>query len=148
MLTSVLGALVVGGVLAWTGSVSGSSTATAGAVSIAFNNYIPTGNAVNPSDLDTQVASTGFTNNGSYAVAPDAGNPGSANVTGTSAVGCDTTNFWTPRANTVGGDSGLVSPANNSGNDAFRIYVNMKSGALNACQGVTISYDVTINVTT
>lgn len=148
MLTSLLGAAVIGGVLAWTGSVSGSSQATAGTVSIAFNNYTPTGNAVSPNAADTLVANTGFTNNGTIAVSPDAGSPGSANVTGTSAGSCDASNFNTPRTNTVGGDSGSVAPAASSGNDAFRMYVNMKSGAVDACQGVTISYDVTINVTT
>jgi hypothetical protein len=148
MLTSLLGAAVIGGVLAWTGSAGGSTTATAGTVSIAFNNYLPTGTAVSPTGLDTWVATTGFTNNGTIAVQPDGGNPGAANVTSTSNALCDTSNFATPRPNTVGGDSGPVNPANNSGNDAFRIYVRMASGAVNACQGVTINYDVTINVTT
>jgi hypothetical protein len=117
-------------------------------VAIAFNNYTPTGTAVSPDNLDTWVATTGFTNNGTIAVQPNGSNPGSANVTSTSNGGCDTSNFNTPRNNSVGGASGPVNPANNSGNDAFRIYVNMKTAALDACQGVTINYDVTINVTT
>jgi hypothetical protein len=148
MVVCLLGALAIGAVLAWTGSTTSSRSATAGTVSIDFHNYTPTANPVIPNATDIEVARTGFTNTGDIAVMPRASNPGSANVTGTSAGGCDTTNFNTPRNNAVGGSSGYVNPGNDSGDDAFRVYLNMKSGAADACQGATISYDVTINVET
>ena len=148
MVVSLLTALVVGAVLAWTGSLTGSSTATAGEVSIAFDSYTPTGNLVVPNDLDILVANTGFTNTGDVSVKPRASAPGSANVKSTSNGACTAAEFNTPRDNTVGVHGGYVLPGNTSGGDAFRIYVNMKSAAADACQGVTINYDVTINVET
>ena len=149
MVVCLLGALTIGAVLAWTGSTSGSNSATAGSVSIAFDSYTPTANLVIPSGTDILVANTGFANNGDIKVKPRAGNPGSASVTGTSKpVACDATNFNTPRSNTVGVNTGYVDPASSSGGDAFRVYVNMKPAAVDACQGVTIDYAVTINVET
>jgi hypothetical protein len=147
MLVCLLGALAIGAVLAWTGSASTSNSATAGSVSIAFHNYATTANLVIPNDTDILVATTGFTNNGDIKVKPRASDPGSASVTSTSKpVACDTTNFSFPRPNTVGANNGYVNPGSDSGNDAFRVYVQMSSGAVDACQGVGINYNVTINV--
>ena len=149
ILVSVLGALVIGAVLAWLGSETSSRTANAGSVTIAFNNYTPSGNLVIPNDTDIEVARTGFKNTGDIKVKPNAGIPGSATVTATSAgSNCFPTNFLTPRNNAVGNHTGYVIPDATSGGDAFRVYVRMKSGAAEGCQGVTISYDVTINVKT
>jgi hypothetical protein len=147
MAVCLLGALTIGAVLAWTGSTTGSGSATAGSVSIDFHNYAASANLVIPNDTDIEVARTGFTNNGDIKVKPDAGNPGSASVTSTSKpVACDTSNFASPRPNTVGTSTAYVNPGSDSGDDAFRVYVQMKSGAVDACQGVTINYAVTINV--
>ncbi len=149
MVVCLLGALTIGAVLAWNGSATSPRSATAGSVSIAFNSYAPTANPVIPNDTDILVATTGFTNNGDIAVKPNAVSPGSASVTGTSAgSNCTAGNFLTPRPNTVGTNGGYVGPAGTSGGDAFHVHVQMKSGAVDACQGVTIDYSVTINVTT
>ena len=147
MLVSLLAALVVGAVLAWTGSTSGSSTASAGSVSIAFDSYTATGNKVVPTGVDIQVAYTGFTNTGDISVAPDASNPGSATVTGTNSASCGSGEF-NAGAVTVGPNNGYVPPGNTSGGDAFRVWLNMNTAANQACQGETIYYNVTINVTT
>lgn len=147
MLVSLLGALVVGAVLAWTGSTSGSSTASAGSVSIAFDSYTSTGNKVVPNDTNIMVAYTGFTNNGAISVKPDASNPGSATVTGTNSASCGSGEFNAGTV-TVGANNGYVAPSATSGGDAFDVWLNMKGAANQACQGETIYYNVTVNVTT
>jgi hypothetical protein len=139
MLSSALGALVIGGALAWTGSTSGSDSATAGSVGVAFYNYVGTGLPVVPNNSWIKVAESGFTNIGGIAVHATGGSVPAINVPGGTAC----------NDNLLGAvnvfDNTTVNPTGSIGH-AYDIFLKMDTGAEDDCQGDTINYNVTINV--
>lgn len=141
MLTSLLGAFIIGGVLAWSNSATGPSSALAGNASASFFNYAPTGNKVVPNDSYIKVAQSGFTNTGDIAVHATGGSVANIDIPGGTACNND----MDGAVNAIDGTS--VAPLSNFGY-AFDVYLRMNSAAENDCQGKTINYDVTINVGT
>lgn len=137
MLTSLLGAAVIGGALAWTGSTPAASvTASSGAVAVVISGYNPTGNLVVPTATDIKVADAGITNNGDITVHVTGGS-----VTVTNLGVCGITG-------SVGNiNGGNVAPATSFA-PLYDVFLNMPTGAPNGCQGQTINYDLTINVAT
>jgi len=139
--TSLVAALAVGGVLAWTGSAVGSSSATAGSISVAFYGYDLTSNKVVPNNGWIEVANGGLTNNGDIAVHVRA-DPNAGSVPAISAAGgCSdnilgAVNLW---------NGATVAPGG-SVDDLYRVYLKMDPNAEEGCQNTVISYDVTINV--
>jgi len=144
LMVSLLGALVIGAVLAWTGSTTDSSSAQAGSVSVAFYGYDQTANKVVPNDQWIEVANGGLTNNGDIPVHvradPNAGSVGS--ISYSPACGGS--------ANTLGAVNQASGSTVNVGasvdDPLYRVYLKADTGLPDACQGATISYDVTINV--
>jgi len=139
ILVSLLGALVIGSVLAWSGSKSGSASATAGSVGVDFNNWVNTGSLVVPNDTWIKVADSGFTNTGNITVHATGGLV--SNIWGAGACNDDI-------AGAVNVSDGSNVAPGNSIADAYDIFLMMGSGAENSCQGATINYDVTIDVGT
>ena len=141
IVVSLLGALVIGAALAWTGSTTGSGSATAGGVGVTFNNWVPTGNPVVPNDNWIQVADTGFTNTGDITV----------HATGGSVSGIDVPGGGACNDNLLGAvnvsDGSNVLPGNSIG-DAYDVFLKMDTLAEDDCQGDTINYSVTIDVST
>jgi len=139
IVVSLLGALVIGAALAWTGSAKAPVSATAGTVGVAFYNWVPTGNLVIPNDTYIKVADSGFTNTGNITVHATGGLVD--NIWG--AGDCD--NDISGSVNVS--DGSAVAPGYSIA-DAYDIFLYMGSGAEDSCQGVTINYDVTIDVGT
>jgi len=143
ILVSLLGALAIGAVLAWTGSTTGSSSAQAGSVSVAFYGYDQLSNKVVPNNQWIEVANGGLTNNGDIAVHVRA-DPNAGSVSTISyANSCGGAPYTDGAVNQESGSS--VNPGN-SADDLYRVYLRAATGLPDACQGQTISYDVTINV--
>jgi hypothetical protein len=139
IVVSLLGALVIGAALAWTGSVNGSSSATAGTVGVAFYNWAPTGNLVIPNDSYIKVADSGFTNTGNITVHATGGLVGT--IWGAGACDDDI-------SGAVNVSDGSAIAPGGSIDDAYDIFLKMSSGAEDSCQGATINYKVTIDVET
>lgn len=135
MLTFLLGALAIGGALAWTGSTIGSSTAQAGQVAITFGAYNQTGAKVVPNNTWTTVANGNITNTGDIAVQVNGGS-----VTNINAGACSDD----MAGQVVPTDGSFVAPSATGGGYAVQLY--MSSGAEDSCQNATIYYDVTISV--
>jgi hypothetical protein len=143
MLTSLLGALVIGGVLAWTGSTAATpESATSGVAAAAVYNYVNTpGALVLPTGLDIKVGDAGITNTGNIAVhvtggtvtnvTYNVGNSGACGVTGSVAV--TNPNPIAPGAS--------FAPL-------YDVFLNMPTTAGDICQNNTIGFDLTINVAT
>jgi len=141
IVVSLLGALVIGAALAWTGSAKGPASATAGTVGVAFYNWVPTGNLVIPNDTYIKVADSGFTNTGNITVHATGGLVG--NIWETAGGACN--DNITGAVNVSDGSN--VLPGNSIA-DAYDVYLKMDSSAEDSCQGATINYDVTIDVGT
>ena len=139
ILVSLLGALVIGAVLAWTGSAKGPASATAGSVGVDFYNWVDTGNKVVPNDTWIQVADSGFRNTGNITVHATGGVV--SNIWGAGACNDDI-------SGAVNVSDGSSVAAGTTIDDAYDIFLMMGSGAEDACQGATINYDVTIDVGT
>jgi len=146
MLTSLIGTLVIGAALAWTGTTSSSpQSATAGSVSASVYNYVPTANVVIPTALPIKVGDAGITNSGAIAV----------NVTGGSVSGIVTgdgaCNAYIGISGITGSvtvtNAGFVGPST-SFSPLYDVFLTMGTGAPNGCQGQTISFNLTVNVAT
>ena len=143
-LTSLLGALVVGGVLAWTGSTTNAGYSTlSGTVCATISSDAYTGNQVFDGAGATDVLQGGFTNctssPGVNLSLYDA-NPG--DVTITSPGGCALSGDVVMLADQLVGPGGASAP------NRWSAQITMGPGAPNSCQTTPIVYDVTINVET
>ena len=135
MLSSALGAVVIGGALAWTGSADGSSSAQAGKIAVSIYNYntsvgskvVPTGNAI-------KVATGGISNTGDIAVHVTGGT-----VTYTGNPICHV-------SGSVGDVNNVTVNTNTSVPGLYNVYLTMGPGADDACQNYTLPYNVSINV--
>lgn len=147
LVTAALAAIVGIGV-AWTSSATGGTTATAGSLSVALDSsgsgYGALPNLVYPSGLWTNVFVGQIKNN-----TPT--NPGIAvTITGGSVgnivanQGC---NYSAITGNLAVTNIGPI-PAGGAIGGQWYAQLNMSGAASDACQGATISYDVTVNVTT
>ena len=139
ILVSLLGAAVVGAVLAWTGSTpSSQQNATAGAVSVEvyWNSGDISGAVVVPDNAWTKVASGGITNTGDIAVHVTGGT-----VTYNPGVGPDC--LVTGQLDDIVGTS--VAKAASVGN-LYGVYLKMATTAPDGCQSSPLVYDVVIDV--
>jgi len=142
-------AVLVGVGLAWTSSAGGSFQASSGSLSVAldFSNggYGYIGNAVYPTNSPINVLKGQIKNNtpANPGIAV-AATTGSVNVTGASNVAC---NYGTITGDIVVTNNAPVPPGGVIG-DEWYARLTMTTAANNDCQGNTISYDVTVNVTT
>ena len=145
LMVSLLGALVIGAVLAWTGTTPASSrTATAGNVVVSvYWSTGDTGNKVVPTNQWIEVAKAGISNTGDIDVHvradPNAGSIGAISYS-PSCGGADNTSGRVVLLN--GGNV----PTNSSAGDLVSVQLAADTGLEDACQGATINYDVTINV--
>jgi hypothetical protein len=144
ILVSLLGALVIGTVLAWTGSTPAKKYYTAtGTVCATISGEHYTGNQVYPTGSPVGVLRGGFANcttsPGINLSLYDA-NPGDVAIN--SPGGCS-----------LSGDVAMLSdewvaPGYTTTADRWEAQITMGTGAGDGCQGQTIDYDVTINVET
>lgn len=141
IVVSLLGALVIGAALAWTGSAKGPASATAGTVGVEFYNWQPTGNPVIPNDSYIKIADSGFHNTGDIAVHATGGLVDNIWVAGASACNDDISGAVNVSDGSAVAPGGYIA-------DAYDIFLYMGAGAEDSCQGATINYDVTINVGT
>lgn len=145
ILISLLGALVIGAVLAWTGSTPAlPRSATAGNVVVAVNwDSGGTGNKVVPTNAWIEVAKAGITNTGDIDVHvqanPNAGSVGSIGYS-PSCGGSDNTTGQVIRT------SNANVPTGTSVADLVSVQLKADTGLEDACQGATVNYDLTINV--
>jgi hypothetical protein len=134
-LTSLMAAVLIGGALAWTGSTSGSSTATAGEVAVAFYDYVQINNPVVPTGNPIKVARGGLTNTGDIQVYVTGGS-----VTGTgNSPGCGVT------GSVVVTDNNWLAVGESRSN-LYDVYLTMATNAHDGCQNAALGYDITINV--
>jgi hypothetical protein len=145
---TALVALVVGGVFSWTTTASVGQDTPAGSISADLINLADTGNYLYPTGSGIEVL-TGDVRNLTPA------NPGISIYATSGSVGSfltsDNTNCPGP---SYFGDGGVtfdnqnwIAPGGNWG-DHWHAYALMSTGAPNACQGVNVGYNVTINLTT
>lgn len=138
MISSALGAIVIGSALAWTGSGSwNGGSGQAGSVSITLTDWAPTGNKVIPTGNPILVGTVGFLNNGDVTVHATPG--GTATTTGpyaSCAVGSVTVL-----------NNGDVAPSAQYGG-LVGVYLTMPTGASDACQGQSLPFDLTVTVGT
>ncbi len=150
---AALAVLLIGGVLAWTGSASGKFSAQTGKIEVELANFSNTGNKVVPSGNFINEQNGQIRNKTSA-------NPGIAvhitggSVSDISSNGADCNKFI---ANDGLGKPGVdgqvratgtgdVSPGAVGG--AWSADIRMKTGAPDDCQERTLSYTVTVNVAT
>ena len=138
---SLLAALVVGAVLAWTGTGTGNFNSSAGSISVALYSVDATGNQVYPTGNPIAVLEGGIQNN-------TPANPGiSVQVTGGS-VSVNSPGGCSLSGDVVVLDSSFVGPGGANADNLWRARLTMGTGAPDGCQGATINYDVTVNVGT
>jgi hypothetical protein len=141
-------ALVVGGVFSWTTTASTYGDTPAGTLSADLINMADTGNALYPTGTGIEVL-TGDVRNLTPA------NPGISIWATSGSVGnfvtSDQTNCPGPSYIGNGGvtfdNQNYIAPGGNWG-DHWHAFAYMATNAPNACQGVNVGYDVTINLST
>lgn len=139
MLVFALGAIAIGGALAWTGSTSGSSSAVAGTVAVSIDHYNNLGTKLIPDGQYKTVAKGGIKNGGDIAVQVTGGSV--SNFTTPSGCG---TNHLVGRVVPI--DGRFVAANGGSRGNLYNVDILMGLGAEDACKGGTIGYTVTINV--
>lgn len=137
MLSSALGAIVIGSALAWTGSGSwNGGSGQAGSVSITLTDWAPTGNKVIPTGNPILVGTVGFLNNGDVTVHATGGS--------VSTVG--------PYASCAAGSVSVQNPGNVTPGAQYgglvNVFLTMPPLASDDCQGQTIPFDLTVTVET
>lgn len=134
MFSSALAATVIGGVLAWNGSVSGSNSAVAGKVAVDWYKYEPTTNMVIPNYKFINVANGGLTNTGDIAVHVTGG---SVQYTGWNGCSVDG-QVRVTNGNPIGPGQQWAP--------LYAVDLRMNTDASDNCQNATLPYNVTINV--
>ena len=144
---SLLTALVIGAALAWAGSASGNYSSTAGTISVALYSVDATGNAVYPTATHIAVLTGGIQNNtpanpGIAVQVRDGVNAGS--VTSIAALGCQA---WLS-GDVDRLDGAFINAGGYNADNLWQAWLQMNTDCPDSCQGVTINYDVTVNVQT
>ena len=137
MLVSLLAALAIGGVLAWTGSYTEQQNAATGSASAEIWNVVNTGNLVVPTGDPIKVANGGIYNNSDIPVGVTSGSVSDATVSGVGTCGL-TGSVNVTNANNVAVGA-TASPL-------YDVYLTMATFASDACQNGAITYNLTINV--
>ena len=139
ILVSLLGALAIGAVLAWTGSTTngtGQSAAT-GEVSAQVWNVAGTGALVVPTGAPILVATGGLYNDGDIAMGATGGSVSNAVVTNVGTCGL---------SGSVTVTNGGLLAVGATVAPLYDVYLTMGTGAGNGCQNGAISYDLTIDI--
>ena len=134
MLSSALGAIMIGGALAWTGSASGSGSQPAGVLSAEVVDLNATSNVVIPNNAYIKVANGGIHNTGDIAL---------------SVTGGSVTYTGNPICLVDGGINDVVGTSVNPGatiDNLYGVYLRMGTAADNACQNYVLPYTVSISI--
>lgn len=138
--------LVVGIAFAWTSSASSSNSIGYGSLQVGVD-AAQTSNQLYPTGAPIRVLTGSIINNTptnpGIAVRVDGANPGTFQHTGVSGEGCS----GAIAGQVVQTDGNFVQPGGNAGG-GFAIDVTIATDASNECQGETLNYNYTVNVTT
>ncbi len=148
LITSLLGALVVGAALAWTGSAVENYNTSAGTLSVALYSVDATGNAVYPTASAIYVLQGGIQNNtpanpGIAVSVQTGGAAGSVAVVSTTD-GCQ--GYLSGDVDLL--NSSFVGPGGGNADNLWAAWLSMAENAPDICQGDTININVTVNVET
>ena len=149
LIFSVIGAVVLGGTLAWqsTKIVASNQLVSVGALNW-DSTYTQSSDALlGPDGSVTTVGFGNLVNAGDFNLALLGGAVIVKNVD-TGHASCDTGNFVGSIIDLTGGEILADPPAANVIEDAYRVQILVLQGAPTACIGATITYDVKITVGT
>ena len=146
MIFSVIGAVILGGALAWTSTVTlKNQSVDVGSLTFDISYSQSTDALLGPDGETNTVGFIAIQNTGDFNLELDSSLNGARIIVTNVDAGhasCDTTNF-------TGGVQDLgqgILPANSTGftEDVARVVMTVKLGAPNACIGATVTYDILI----
>jgi hypothetical protein len=156
MIFSIVGAIVLGGALAWNSSkTQGPFPVSVGTLSWQFFYGQDPSAELGPDGNITRVGQGWIENDGDFQIALNDPNPGSVFIQNVSPGhdNCNVNNFFgglnsDQKGDTHPVDSGTVGPHGNKTGGDFWVDIGVAANAPTACIGATISYTVTVNIHT
>ena len=147
IVVSLMAAGLVGAALAWTGSITDGvdDGATAGYVCVTLYNQETVANPVVPNGGFTEVMNGGLENCGDVAVHVKSGVDAGSVSTISYDSGCGGADNTIGRVVRI---SGATVPVDTDVDDLWRVDLAADGDLEDACQGDTIDFTVTVNVTT